>query len=430
MIEVFDVSSLALPALPANWHYRTVKEIGASGEQPVLTGPFGTNLGCSDFIETGVPLLTIGCLTQSGINLDKALFVSEAKAEELSRYRLKAGDLLFSRMASVGRAGLVPKWLEGALFNYHIMRLRLDESRIDTRLFINYVRGAPQVRDYLKAVNHGATRDGINTEQLLGLPIAVPPIGEQREIVAEIEKQFSRLDEAVANLQRVKANLKRYKASVLNDAVEGRLVEGDYQYELVKLGSVANLIDPQPSHRTPPTHADGVPYIGIGDVLENGKVDLQNSRKVSLTVLAEHRARYTLRMGDFIFGKIGTLGKPTLLMPPYDYTLSANVVLVQADGVRLLPEYALIFMESPKLVNIVNRDAKATTQAAYGIKRMRDLNIELPNIDLQRRIIAEVDRRLSLIRGVVAEVDANLQRAQTLRISILATAFQSGAGGV
>jgi hypothetical protein len=47
----------------------------------------------------------------------------------------------------------------------------------------------------------------------------------QREIVAELEKQFSRLDEAVANLQRVKANLKRYKASVLKAAVEGRLVE-------------------------------------------------------------------------------------------------------------------------------------------------------------------------------------------------------------
>ena len=291
------------------------------------------------------------------------------------------------------------------------------------------IRGASQ-RILRECAKNGTTVASIETSRLLDFEISIGGLSEQLEIVAEVEKQFSRLDEAVANLQRVKANLKRYKASVLNDAVEGRLVEGDYQYELVKLGSVANLIDPQPSHRTPPTHADGVPYIGIGDVLENGKVDLQNSRKVSLTVLAEHRARYTLRMGDFIFGKIGTLGKPTLLMPPYDYTLSANVVLVQADGVRLLPEYALIFMESPKLVNIVNRDAKATTQAAYGIKRMRDLNIELPNIDLQRRIIAEVDRRLSLIRGVVAEVDANLQRAQTLRISILATAFQSGAGGV
>ena len=194
----------------------------------------------------------------------------------------------------------------------------------------------------------------------------------------------------------------------------------------MKLGSVANLIDPQPSHRTPPTHPDGVPYIGIGDVLENGKLDFQNSRKVSPTVLEEHRARYTLRIGDFIFGKIGTLGRPTLLMPPFTYTLSANVVLVQADGVRLLPEYALIFMDSPKLLNMISREAKATTQAAYGIKRMRDLEINLPPVEQQRKIVAEVDRHLSIIREVEAEVDANLQRARALRQSTLSSVFSGG----
>ena len=53
----------------------------------------------------------------------------------------------------------------------------------------------------------------------------LPAFHEQQNIVAEIEKQFSRLDEAVANLKRVKAHLKRYKASVLKAAVEGKLTE-------------------------------------------------------------------------------------------------------------------------------------------------------------------------------------------------------------
>ena len=217
-------STIELPPLPEGWRYATVAEVGASSEQAVLTGPFGTNLGRSDFVDRGVPLLTISCLTDQGIKRDKALFVSEEKAEELERYRLREGDILFSRMASVGRAGIVGKQLEGALFNYHIMRLRLEPTRVEPKFFAAYVRGAAQVRDYLKAVNHGATRDGINTSQLMNMPVAVAPISEQRDIVAEIEKQFSRLDEAVANLKRVKANLKRYKAAVLKAAVEGRLV--------------------------------------------------------------------------------------------------------------------------------------------------------------------------------------------------------------
>ena len=66
---------------------------------------------------------------------------------------------------------------------------------------------------------------GLSRDDYNAVEVTIHPPEQQAEGVAEIEKQFSRLDEAVANLQRVKANLKRYKASVLKAAVEGRLVE-------------------------------------------------------------------------------------------------------------------------------------------------------------------------------------------------------------
>ena len=348
--------------------------------------------------------------------------LSPEAAPSRARQRLRKGDVLVSMTRpNLNAVAIVPPDLDGAIGStgFHVLRANDD---VEPHWLYYAVQSSSFVKSMCDLVQ-GALYPAVRPKDIREYAISPPPLAKQREIVAELEKQFSRLDEAVANLQRVKANLKRYRASVLNDAVEGRLVECDSPVELVKLGSVANLIDPQPSHRTPPTHPDGVPYIGIGDVLENGKLDFQNSRKVSPTVLEEHRARYTLSVGDFIFGKIGTLGRPTLLTPPFAYTLSANVVLVQADGVRLLPEYALIFMDSPKLLNMISRDAKATTQAAYGIKRMRDLEINIPDIEQQRKIVAEVDRHLSIIREVETEVDANLQRAQALRQSTLAKAF-------
>ena len=351
--------------------------------------------------------------------------LSPEAAPSRARQRLRKGDVLVSMTRpNLNAVAIVPPDLDGAIGStgFHVLRANDD---VEPHWLYYAVQSSSFVKSMCDLVQ-GALYPAVRPKDIREYAISPPPLVKQREIVAELEKQFSRLDEAVANLQRVKANLKRYRASVLNDAVEGRLVECDSPVELVKLGSVANLIDPQPSHRTPPTHPDGVPYIGIGDVLENGKLDFQNSRKVSPTVLEEHRARYTLSVGDFIFGKIGTLGRPTLLTPPFAYTLSANVVLVQADGVRLLPEYALIFMDSPKLLNMISRDAKATTQAAYGIKRMRDLEINIPDIEQQRKIVAEVDRHLSIIREVETEVDANLQRAQALRQAVLSRAFLEG----
>jgi type I restriction enzyme S subunit len=216
-----------LPILPEGWKWGSVAQLGTVGEQPVLTGPFGTNLGREDFSSTGISVLTIGCLTNGGIVPQKGSFVSEEKAAELDRYRLRTGDLLFSRMASVGRAGLVGEKLNGALFNYHIMRLRLAVEVILPTFYLTFVRGAKTVVDYLREVNHGATRPGINTEQLLNMPVALPPLAEQHRIVAEVERRMSVIDALEA---LIKANLKRaerLRQSILKRAFEGKLVFQD-----------------------------------------------------------------------------------------------------------------------------------------------------------------------------------------------------------
>ena len=71
----------------------------------------------------------------------------------------------------------------------------------------------------------GTTFKAISGSDLRSIEIPLAPLDQQRLIVAEIEKQFSRLDEAVTALNRIQANLKRYKASVLKAAVEGKLTE-------------------------------------------------------------------------------------------------------------------------------------------------------------------------------------------------------------
>jgi len=103
----------------------------------IQTGPFGAQLGTGDFVETGVPVLTIGNVQYSGLKLDSLKYVSEGKAQQLARFMVKAGDILFARMGTVGRCCVVPQEADGWLINYHIIRVALDTSRIDPR-FIHW----------------------------------------------------------------------------------------------------------------------------------------------------------------------------------------------------------------------------------------------------------------------------------------------------
>ncbi len=222
--EPAEPDTTGLPALRNGWTYASVEQLGIIGEQAVLTGPFGTNLGREDFRESGVPVITISCLKDTGIDLTKAEFVSKEKARELDRYRLNNGDLLFSRMAAVGRAGIVGGDLRGSLFNYHIMRLRLEPTILMAKYYLAYVRGSAQVENYIREVNHGATRDGINTEQLLNMPVALPPFAEQERIVAEVERRLSVIDELEAAVEANLMRADRLRQAILSQAFSGKLV--------------------------------------------------------------------------------------------------------------------------------------------------------------------------------------------------------------
>jgi type I restriction enzyme S subunit len=218
-----------LPALPEGWCWVTTEQVGQPGEQSVLTGPFGTTLKSSEFVAVGTPVVTIGCLTEQGINLAKADFITSEKADELARYGLQCGDMLFSRMATVGRAGFVDVSVAAQcpIFNYHIMRLRLHAETIGPRFFLAYVRGSVTVTDYIREINHGMTRDGINTTQLLNMPVVLPPRAEQERIVSEAEHVLSLAQQTSIAAERQRARCARLRQSILKWAFEGKLVEQD-----------------------------------------------------------------------------------------------------------------------------------------------------------------------------------------------------------
>jgi len=138
------------------------------------------------------------------------------------------GDVLFAKITPCmenGKMAVVPKVMNGHAFGsteFHVLR---PKPGIDARYLYYYVSSRRFRGEAEHQMSGAVGQKRVPTQYLRECTIPVAPLSEQARIVAEIEKQFSRLDEAVANLKRVKANLKRYKAAVLKAAVEGKLTE-------------------------------------------------------------------------------------------------------------------------------------------------------------------------------------------------------------
>lgn len=264
----------------------------------------------------------------------------------------------------------------------------------------------------------GTTFKAITQNVIKNIEVPVPSLDEQERIVSKIEELFSKLDASVAELQTAKEKLKVYRQAVLFRAFQNLT-------DTIIMDKVANMIDPQPSHRTPPEVINGVPYIGVGDIdYSVSKVKFGEARKVSPEVLQDHQARYTLHKGDFIMGKIGTIGKPFLVPLPQDYTLSANVILIQPNCGKIVPEFLYWQFSSPFVTQQLTEGAVATSQPAFGIKKARLLSIKMCNIEEQSKIVSEIEDSLSICDNIEQTIDTSLQQTDALRQSILKQAFE------
>ncbi|EKO3630565.1 restriction endonuclease subunit S [Vibrio metschnikovii] len=239
----------------------------------------------------------------------------------------------------------------------------------------------------------------------------------------ELMQNWARISEHFDTLFTTEESIDQLKQTILQLAVMGKLVpqnpddepaaellkriaeekalppiaEDEKPFELpsgwewCRGDEIADFIDPQPSHRTPPKVEGGVPYIGYTDIDHNSGIDFNNARKVGGNVLEEHRERYTLRVGDFVFGKIGTLGKPFFLPKPFDYCLSANLILIQPKNEHVTPKFLALYLNSPTLYQVLGEQKTNSTHGVFGIKKARLLPIPLPPIQEQDLIVAKIE---------------------------------------
>jgi len=271
-------------------------------------------------------------------------------------------------------------------------------------------------------LDKSTTIPSLAKRDLQSIEIPLPPLPEQQAIVFKIEELLSDLENGKQQLQIAQQKLKIYRQSLLKWAFEGKLTKTLAPWQNVKFDEIAYAIDPQPSHRTPPIAQNGIPFVSIKDFdSEADKIDFTNARRVSPDVLQEHLNRYKLEIGDFVIGKIGTIGKPVRIVLPQNYTLSANIVLIQPRKINAT--YLYYFFQSSLIEKAFTAGMNATTQAAFGIQKVRELRIELPNKEEQQLIVDELESKLTVCDKIEETISQSLLQAESLRQSILKKAF-------
>jgi len=333
----------------------------------------------------------------------------------------------------------------------------------------------------LNAVNYrpfvsGTTRLKLPQGPMREIPLIAPSIDRQVAVVNYLDEQLTRLDASMATLHRVQANLKRYRASVLKSACEGRLVpteaelarqEGrDFETSAQLLQRIlaerqelpqirrkakersAPVIDGLPQlpeswcwatlesiasvtgglaksgSRVANAPMREVPYLRVANV-QRGYLELSEIK----TILATEKDIADLRLvpGDVLFNEGGDrdkLGRGHIWNGEVPEAIHQNHVFrARASQHHVLPQYLSMCGNGYGVHWFSDYATQSVNLASISLSTLRKFPVALPPLAEQHRIVAEADRRLSLIRVAEAQVAANLARAQRLRQSILQAAF-------
>lgn len=179
------------------------KEIELGEVADVQTGPFGSQLKNEQYITGGTPVVTVEHIQDFRIIDFDYPSITDEDRDRLSKYLMKQGDILFTRVGSVDLSAYVSKGQEGWMFSSRMLRVR-PITEISSR-FLSYFFQQKSFRDYIINIAVGATMPSINTGILKTIPISYPPLEEQNAI-AEI---LSSLDDKIDLLHRQNQTLEQ-----------------------------------------------------------------------------------------------------------------------------------------------------------------------------------------------------------------------------
>jgi type I restriction enzyme S subunit len=445
--------------IPSSWQWSTM------GEVAEIVGGGTPKTDRADFFGGAIPWITPADLsgyTEKFIS-HGSRNITQAGLEYSGARLMPAGTVLFSSRAPIGYVAIAANPVSTSQgFKSFILRGGLLPD------FVYYY--LQHAKNLAVELASGTTFLEISGKKAAQIPIPIAPLQEQQRIVAEIEKQFTRLEAGAVALQRLQSNLKRYRAAVLKAACEGRLVptEADLanqagrSYESAshllnrilkerhqRSGLGGKYVKPkeprtqglstlpkgwtwatfeQLSERVTVGHVGsmkheyvktGIPFLRSQNVREN-RFDPEGLLYIS-SEFHQKLSKSTLRPGDLVVVRSGSVGVTCVIPATLSEANCSDLVLIQRP-LGLVPQYGAYYMNSLAKRH-VEEGKVGIALTHFNTRSVAALPVPLPPLAEQERIVAEVERQLSAVEDLESVVSVNLRRVMRLRYSILQQAF-------
>ena len=398
------------------------------------------------YIDTkdGVPFLSVKDISSGKIDLTNTKFISQETHEVLSkRCNPQKGDILLTKVGTTGIPVIVDTDIKFDLF-VSVALLKFDDKLIDAKYF-KYLLESPLVQDQVRENTKGVGNKNWVLRDINNTLIVLPPLEEQKRIVAKIEKLMPLVDEYAESynrLQKIDNEFEdKLKQSVLQYAMEGKLVKQNpsdepaselikkienEKAELVKEGKIKK------SKKLPAITDDEKPFdipdswewvrlkqittygnfnsikgssipdnswvVDMKDVRKNGGGFSEIVRRKSTDIYKSNK--YSFNKNAVLYGKLRPYLRKVEIAQTSGFTTTEMLPINVVDLSTLVPQYLRYAMLSPYFVNLVNDSMYGMKMPRVGTTFLAKMVVPLPPLEEQKRIVEKVEELQSSISNL------------------------------
>lgn len=297
--------------------------------------------------------------------------ISPLGLEKSSAKLLPAGTVLVSTRATIGRVAIAE--YETATNQGFKNIIVLDDSNISNR-FVAYMMTA--LTDRMVSLASGGTFKEISKSNFLTLSIPLPPLTIQEQIVSELDNYQKIIDGARQVVDNYKPNIRI-----------------DFSWELKPLGQICDVRDG--THDSPKFIQDGFPLVTSKNI-KNGTIILDDVNFISKEDYDKINQRSKVDKGDILMPMIGTIGNPVIVDIEPTFAIK-NVALIKFPGQKVKSKYVLFVLNSSLFAKYIEATKRGGTQNFISLKDIRSFNIPCPAVEIQERIIKEIEEEISIV---------------------------------
>lgn len=417
--------------MSSEWFQTTLGEICAIQKGAIQTGPFGSQLHASDYVETGIPVvMPANIIPDGGISEEGIARITQEDADRLSQHKLQIGDVVFSRRGDVTRNALIEPNQVGWLCGTGCLKVRLGNEETADAKFISYCLRLPETKEWLVRHAVGATMPNLNTSILSAVPILIPPIPEQKKITTFLRA----LDDRINLLRETNATLEAIAQALFKSWFV------DFDPVQANAGTQAPSLPPEIQALFPATFTDsplgpipeGWSYVNLGELVCNqsttfrfhgiDKVVFINTGDVSEGLFLHQdyvstdglpgQAKKAIQRDDILFSEIRPKNKrfAYVNLDPKYYVVSTKFMVLRAIS-DISPRYIYQILKQDETIEFFNMiaESRSGTFPQITFDSIQTYQVLKPSK-------ACVDKFIDLVSPIIEQIDLTSERQKELSI--------------